>query len=290
VSTTSTGSSSHRRPVPTRPEAIAESLAALGVRPDRGLGQSFLADPFVADAEAALVGTSPGEPVLEFGGGLGILTEALVRRGTRPLTVVERDPRLAAHLRRTFGGEVTVVEADARTYAVPGPFRAVAGNLPYSAATPILLRLFEARVPRVVAMVQSEVADRLHAGPGSRSFGRLSLAAALYGTVELYQPVPASSFVPAPRVASRVLLFTARPGPLPVLSVPAFERVVRTLFSSRRKQLGNLLPRLASNPVALAERAGLPPGWARQRPEQLSVEAFYRLADALAGPAAPENP
>ena len=122
-----------------------------------------------------------------FGGGLGVLTEALRRRGIGPLTVLERDRRLARHLRRAFGPEVTVVEGDARTFPVPGNYAAVVGNLPYSVATPILLRLFEARVPRVVAMVQSEVADRLCASPGSKAFGRLTLGAALYGVVEPFQ-------------------------------------------------------------------------------------------------------
>jgi 16S rRNA (adenine1518-N6/adenine1519-N6)-dimethyltransferase len=282
VSTTSTGSSSRRSPVPARPDEIAAALRALGVRPDRGLGQSFLCDPFIADAEAALVGTAPGEPVLEIGGGLGALTEALLRRGIGPLTVLERDRRLAAHLRRTFGEEAKVLEGDARTFPVPGRFRAVVGNLPYSTATPILLRLFEARVPRVVAMVQSEVADRLCAGPGSKAFGRLTFAAVLYGTVEPFQPVGPGSFFPSPKVGSRIIVFTGRPGALPVRSVQVFERVVRMLFSSRRKQLGNLLPRLTDEPDALAEAAGWPDDWARRRPEELDVASFFRLADALA--------
>jgi len=82
-------------------------------------------------------------------------------------------------------------------------------------------------------------------------------------------------------------VLTARAGPLPVRSVPVFERVVRTLFSARRKQLGNLLPRLTHDPVGLAERAGLPDGWARRRPEELDVPAFFRLSDALGVPEEP---
>ncbi len=290
MSRTSTASSSPRRPpspsefgVPERPEEIGGTLAALGVRPSKGWGQSFLTDPFVADAEAALVEVPPGRPVVEIGGGLGILTAALVRRGIAPLTVIERDPRLAGFLRSTFGERVRVVVGDATEVELP-PADAVVGNLPYSVATPILARLLERRIPRVVFLIQREVAERLAAAPGSKRYGRLTLLARLYGEVELYRTVAATVFFPVPEVESRLGVHLARTGPLPVASVPAFERVVRTLFSSRRKQLGNLLPRLARPPrgaVALAREAGWPTDWATLRPEDLPPEAFFALARCL---------
>ncbi|MCI4357729.1 MAG: 16S rRNA (adenine(1518)-N(6)/adenine(1519)-N(6))-dimethyltransferase RsmA [Thermoplasmata archaeon] len=266
--------------MPTRPAEILQKLKALGVRPDRRLGQSFLADPFVADSEAALVGTKPPGPVLEVGGGLGILTEALLRRGIAPLTVLERDRRLAEHLRRTFGERITVVEGDALTEAIP-EVRAAVGNLPYSVATPILVRMFAARIPRVVSMVQREVADRLTASYGSRSYGRLTIIARLFGSIEPFQVVPPAAFVPEPAVASQIVAFTARSGPLPVDSFELLEKVLHALFSSRRKQLGNLLLRLASDTERLAEEAGWPPEWPTRRPEDLPPEAFYGLANAL---------
>jgi 16S rRNA (adenine1518-N6/adenine1519-N6)-dimethyltransferase len=290
VSRTSTASSSPRSPpsppefgVPERPEDIRRTLDALGVRPAKRWGQSFLTDPFVADAEAALLEVPPGEPVVEIGGGLGILTAALVRRGIGPLTVVERDPRLAGFLRSTFGERIEVIVGDAREVELP-PARGVVGNLPYSVATPILIRLLEARTPRVVFLVQREVAERFGAGPGSKKYGRLSLLADLYGEVELFRTVAASSFSPVPEVESRLGVHVARRGPLPVVSVPTFERVVRTLFSSRRKQLGNLLPRLANLPreaPELARAAGWPEDWATLRPENLPPEAFYALTRCL---------
>jgi 16S rRNA (adenine1518-N6/adenine1519-N6)-dimethyltransferase len=266
--------------VPERPDEVRRELDALGVRPSKGWGQSFLTDPFVADAEAALVDVRPGQPVVEIGGGLGILTAALVRRDVRPLTVVERDPRLAAHLRRVFGARIEVMEGDALTAPLP-PSEAVVGNLPYSVATPILLAQFARRIPRVVFLVQEEVAQRLAAGPGSRVYGRLSIAARLYGTVELFRPVPPGAFTPIPAVASRLGIHRARSDPLPVPSVPEFESLVRTLFSARRKQLGNLLPRAAPSEAAAdrwAAAAGWPEGWQRLRPEQLAPEAYFALA------------
>jgi 16S rRNA (adenine1518-N6/adenine1519-N6)-dimethyltransferase len=291
VSRTSTASSSRRNPrdpvvpsVPERPEEVLAVLERLGVVPSKRWGQSFLTDPFVADAEAALVGLPPGRPVVEVGGGLGILTAALLRRGLGPITVLERDPRLVGFLRETFGDRVDVLEGDAREVALPVA-DCVVGNLPYSVATPLLLRLFGARVPRVVFLVQREVAERLASGPGSKQYGRLSLIAQMYGSVELFRIVSAGAFTPAPQVESRLAVHVARPDPLPVPSVPEFERVVRVLFSSRRKQLGNLLPRLAPSVNAaahLAEVAGWPSHWPTMRPENLPPTAFFALARAVA--------
>ncbi len=296
MSKTSTDSSSPRRPyeplpagsVPESPLGVRGTLVGLGVVPSKLLGQSFLVDPFVADAEAVLASDAADRPVVEIGGGLGILTAALVRRGIPDLTVIERDSRLAHHLRTTFGPRVKVWEADALEVEIPAG-ATVVGNLPFSSATPILLALFARRVPRIVALVQKEVAARLAAGPGSRTYGRLSIGARLYGEVELFQEVPPTAFYPAPAVRGQIFTHTARPGPLPVPSVDRLEEVVRTLFSSRRKQLGNLLPRVRGvgrDPGAVAAAAEWPAGWARKRPEELPPEAYFRLASVLTYPGA----
>jgi 16S rRNA (adenine1518-N6/adenine1519-N6)-dimethyltransferase len=266
--------------VPGTADEVRSTLARLSIRPSRGLGQSFLTDPFVADAEAALLGLAPGQPLVEIGGGLGQLTAALLRRRLGPLTVIERDPRLARFLRRTFGERIAVIEGDA--LEVPWPrAEAAVGNLPYSAATPILLRLFAARVPRIVFIIQDEVARRLAAGPGSKEYGRLSIVAWLYGSVELFRTVPPGAFAPVPEVTSRLGVHVAREGPLPVPSVPEFEDLVRGLFSSRRKQLRNLMPRVArSGEMAArwARAAGWPEDWPSLRPEALPPESYFALA------------
>jgi 16S rRNA (adenine1518-N6/adenine1519-N6)-dimethyltransferase len=297
VSRTSTASSSRRNatdegtvpPVPERPDDIRSTLTSLGVRPSKEWGQSFLTDPFVADAEAALVELPAGRPVVEIGGGLGILTAALLRRGIGPITVIERDRRLARFLSTTFGSRVTVLTGDALTLPFP-PADAVVGNLPYSLATPLLLRLFAARTPRVVFLVQREVAERLAAGPGSKRYGRLSIIAQLYGSIELFRTVGPAAFTPRPEVESRIGVHVARTEPLPVPSVPAFEEILRRLFSSRRKQLSNLLPRVVPDgetAEGLARRAAWPDDWARRRPEELPTSAFFALARVLAEPTDP---
>jgi 16S rRNA (adenine1518-N6/adenine1519-N6)-dimethyltransferase len=271
--------------VPETPAEVRATLDALGVRPSKEWGQSFLTDPFVADAEAALVEVPSGHPVVEVGGGLGVLTAALLRRGVGPLTVIERDRRLARYLGRTFGPRIRLVTGDALTVPLP-PAEAVVGNLPYSVATPILLRLFAARTPRVVFLVQREVAERLASAPGAKTYGRLSIVAQLYGSIELFRTVGPDAFTPRPEVASRIAVHVARPGPLPVPSVPDFEEMLRRLFSSRRKQLANLLPRVVpdgQDAEELVRRAGWPTDWARRRPEELPPSAYFTLACELAG-------
>lgn len=270
--------------VPERPADIERVLHDLGIAPSRRWGQSFLADPFIADAEAALAGPAGPSGVVEIGGGLGILTAALLRRGWTVVTVIERDRRLAKFLEATLGGRIRVVVADALEVPLPSA-ECYVGNLPYSVATPILLRLFASGIPRIVFVVQREVAERLAAPAGSKAYGRLSIIAQLYGTVELYRTIPAESFSPRPEVESRLATFDRRPGTLPVPSVPEFERILRMLFSSRRKQLGNLLPRLdtgSARAEGLARAAGWPNQWPRLRPEDLPPSAYFALARALA--------
>jgi 16S rRNA (adenine1518-N6/adenine1519-N6)-dimethyltransferase len=133
-------------------------------------------------------------------------------------------------------------------------------------------------------MVQREVAERLAAGPGSKTYGRLSIVARLYGDVELFRTVSRSSFYPVPEVEGRIFVHTARAGPLPVPNVEHFERIVRTLFSSRRKQLVNLLSRLGRPKielVRLVREAEWPADWQRMRPEELPPEAYFRFATAF---------
>lgn len=293
MSRTSTGSLSPRsdRPdpilpdVPSSAEEVERALAALEIRPSKRWGQSFLIDPFVADAEASLVGVPPGRPVVEIGGGLGTLTRALLRRGLGPLTVIERDRRLAEFLGIVFGPRVRVIAGDALEVELP-PADCVVGNLPFSVATPILRRLFEARTPRVVFLVQREVAERIAAGPGSKRYGRLSIWARYYGTVELFRTVGPEAFFPHPEVESRLAVHVARPGPLPV-GRPTLERIVDTVFAARRKQLGNLLPRLFSSREEADRRAraaGWPDDWARRRPEELAPEVYFELGRVLERP------
>jgi 16S rRNA (adenine1518-N6/adenine1519-N6)-dimethyltransferase len=268
---------------PVRRDEIRARLASLGVRPSKGSGQSFLTDPFLPDIEVALLEVPRGTPVVEVGGGLGALTAALLRRGVSPLRVIERDPRLARHLRELVGDRAQVVEEDALTLPFD-PTEAVIGNLPFSSATPLLMRLFALRPPRIVALVQREVGERLAAKPGSTAFGRPTILAALYGTVETFARVPSRSFEPEPAVEGIVLRFTPRNGALPVLAPLGLEEITRRLFAWRRKQLGNSLPAVVggeSQADHLGNLAGWPSDWRRRRPEELAPELYFALARAM---------
>ncbi|MCI4322868.1 MAG: 16S rRNA (adenine(1518)-N(6)/adenine(1519)-N(6))-dimethyltransferase RsmA [Thermoplasmata archaeon] len=287
---TSTGSSSPRKPavrpgetpgVPRDPEAVRTTLHRIGVRPSRRFGQSFLVNDHIADIEAALVELPHDAPITEIGGGLGLLTDALLRRGYEELRVLERDRRLAAHLQATFGQRVRVEIADARVADYSND-AAVVGNLPFSVATPILLRLLRAGTPRIVALVQREVGARFAGVPGTSAYGRPSVVAAAYAQVEAFAPVPSRDFFPPPLVDGLVIRSTARSDPFPAESAERLEEVLRVLFSTRRKQLRNVLPRLTAGDRAaaarLAEEANWPADWADRRAEELPPDAFFAIS------------
>lgn len=286
---TSTGSSSLPEragiAVPATREEVRAALEALGIRPSRRLGQSFLCDPFVADAEVALLEAQPRRRITEVGPGLGVLTEALLRRGLGPVRVLEKDRRLLPHLRACFGSQIQIEEGDALRASYPDG-EPVIGNLPFSIATPLLTRWFEQRLPTVVALVQKEVGERLTATPGTAAYGRPTIHAAVYGTVERFAPIPSAAFEPIPAVEGLLLRFRGRSGPLPVPSVPVLESVVRKAFSQRRKQLGRLMERLAgsereANRVTAA--AGWPADWRHRRPGEMAPPEWFALARELPG-------
>ncbi|MBI2963995.1 MAG: 16S rRNA (adenine(1518)-N(6)/adenine(1519)-N(6))-dimethyltransferase RsmA [Deltaproteobacteria bacterium] len=261
-----------------------EGLAALGVRPRRRLGQSFLVDPrvvarIVAEANVA------GRTVVEIGPGLGALSEALAEGAAR-LDLVEIETRLAERLREQFRGrpQVRVLAADAlrvdyEALVGAGPRALVVANLPYSVGSQILLRLIEARAgfERLVVMLQREVAERLVARPGSKAYGTITLWTALYGRAELLFRVSPAAFVPRPKIESAVVSIALDVEPRVALADEQhFRTVVRAAFAQRRKMLRAALARLAT--PGEIEAAGIDP---RRRGETLSIEEFARLSNEL---------
>ena len=243
------------------------------------LGQHFLVDAERAAAMVASLGARPGM-VVEIGPGRGALTFGLAAAASR-LLAIEKDPRLAAALRRAFAGRerVEVRCADALEEdlsACPAGFRLV-GNLPYAVATPLLLRWMRlgAHVADLTVMVQREVARRLAAPPGDPARGRLSVLAQLLLTAEPLFDLGPECFDPPPRVVSSALRLAPRPRPaLGAAELPGFERLVARAFARRRKTLRNNLPEL---PAAAWDAAGIDPG---RRAETLSVAEFLRLRAA----------
>lgn len=263
----------------------------------RALGQHFLRDRSVVDRILELVAPTARDLVVEIGPGRGALTETLAARAGR-LVALELDAELAARLQERFAAaaHVEVRHADAHHFDYPG-LRALVpaaegrllavGNLPYSVGKPILAALVEAAPPidEMALMLQKEVAERVAAAPGGKTYGALSVLTQIRCAVRLAFSVPPMAFAPPPQVDSAVLHLTAHRSPPVALTDPArFARVVRAAFSQRRKSLVNALAAGLSTGTArarhLVEAAGLDPG---RRAETLSLAEFARLAEAPAG-------
>lgn len=281
-----------------RPPEVRELAARLGLRPAKRRGQNFVIDPNTVRRVARLAAVQPDDVVLEVGSGLGSLTLALLaelsgQAGTGRVVAVEVDAALAAALPETVAtyapdhlARLQVVRDDAlRLTGLPGPApTALVANLPYNVAVPVLLHLW-ALFPSLqhgLVMVQQEVADRLAAAPGSRTYGIPSVKAAWYGRVATAGRVGRSVFWPVPRVDSGLVSWhRASPPPTSASREQVFA-VVDDAFAQRRKTLRAALARSAGS-AAAAEQALLAAGVApAARGEDLPVAAFARIAEALA--------
>lgn len=276
---------------PLGAERPAAALAAAGVTPRRSRGQNFLVQPRVADQIVALARLEPGDPVLEIGPGLGILTDRIAAAPIGRLTLVELDQRLAARLAARFAGDprVAVINRDflaleSGELAAAGPLKVV-GNLPFNAAAAMLERLAAARgaIARMVLMFQREVAERIRARPASAAYGALSAYTALYWAIAGHFRVGAGCFHPRPRVDAEVLAFAPRAGAPSDDAECAILATIRAAFSAPRKTLRNALGNaLGLSPAVVAAAlaaAGIDPG---TRAATLGVVDFVRLARALA--------
>ena len=272
------------RPLLT-PGRVRALLDRHGLRPRKGLGQHYLADPNTARKVARLGGVEPGETVLEVGPGLGSLTLALREAGAA-VVAVEADPRLVPALAEVLGDDplVRVEVADALRVDLAGlapKARRLVANLPYNiAATLVLKVLAEApAIERQVVMVQREVGQRLAAAPGTAAYGAPSAKLAVAAEARILAPVSRRVFVPEPRVDSVLLGVTRRPHPAAAgVDQAELARVIDAAFAQRRKTLRNALRGLgldAAGVEALGRAAGVDLGL---RAERLGVDAFAALA------------
>lgn len=285
-----------RAPAPAAPDiltptGIHQALLALGIRPNKRLGQSFLADRGTRERILAAAALAPDDRVLEIGPGLGALTEGLVARCAQ-VVAVEKDRFLAEALRERFAGveNLRVIAADIlRVNLVEllvSPKWKVVSNLPFSITSPALMFLIEARAlwSTATVTVQREVADRLTATPGHSAYGSLSIAVQFWCTIKRHGTVHASVFVPTPTVDATLLTLTPRPGPaVETADLDRYFRVVRGAFVQRRKTLLNALTNSTlgldrTHAAALLAAAGIEP---TRRAQTLTLADFARLADAL---------
>jgi len=257
--------------------------------PRKRFGQHFLRDSGTLDAIVDALGPLEGRTVVEIGPGRGVLTDRLAERAAR-LVAIEVDRDLAAHLRLRYAlnANVEIVEADVLTVAlgdIAGTDYVLAGNVPYYITTPILFHALERPRPSVaVYLVQREVAERMAAPPGDKTYGALSVNLQALSHVELIRHVPPGAFSPPPKVDSAVVRVTPRKDRVIAAELERrFSGVVIAAFGLRRKQLVRVVRTIASLDAAQAEAvvaaAGLRPD---VRPETLSPEDFARLVEQLA--------
>lgn len=252
------------------------------------LGQHFLRDPHVLQAILAAAGLTPETTALEIGPGKGVLTEALAPRVGK-LVAVELDQALARSLQRRFdrNPRVEIVQSDFLKIQLDSLFSRnqwpikILGNLPYSITSPIFEKILAwPGWETGVFLIQREVAERMRSGPGSRSFGILSLAVQLFADVESLLKVKPGAFSPPPKVMSSVIRLRRKARPECVeTEVPAFFDLAHGAFAHRRKTLANSLARYSGAPKEPVEnwlrRQGVDP---RRRAETLGLADYVRMA------------
>jgi len=270
------------------PADVRRIAGRLGLRPAKRLGQNFVIDAGTVRRITALASLDAADVVLEVGPGLGSLTLPLLAAAASVIAI-EIDEALAVQLPHTvaerapaLAGRLRVVTADAaRVRDLPGKPTVLAANLPYSSAVPITLHLLAA-VPSLghgLVMVQAEVADRMTAPPGSRTYGVPSVKLAWFAETRRAGQVPRSVFWPVPRVDSGLVAFTRREPPPGVGRDEVFA-VVDAAFAQRRKTLRAALAPWAGSAAAAEQalrQAGIDPA---RRGESLDVTEFAQIAIA----------
>ncbi len=273
------------------PAEVRALAAELDLRPTKQKGQNFVIDANTVRRIVRESGIAPNDVVVEVGPGLGSLTLALLEVAQRVIAI-EIDPLLARRLPATIAayapGQVErleVVLADAmRIESVPGPPpTALVANLPYNVSVPVLLHLLTLlpSLERGLVMVQAEVADRLAAGPGSKTYGVPSVKAAWFADVRRAGAVGRNVFWPAPNVDSGLVAWTRCDPPQTTATRQQVFAVVDAAFAHRRKQIRPALRELAGSAeaaTAALERAGVDP---TVRGEMLAVGDFARIAEGL---------
>jgi 16S rRNA (adenine1518-N6/adenine1519-N6)-dimethyltransferase len=274
------------------PADIRRLAGELDLHPTKSLGQNFVIDPNTVRRIVRVAALSAEDVVLEVGPGLGSLTLALLPSVTR-VVAVEIDPTLARALTATVTQrlpeyadrlEVLITDALAVT-SLPGPApTALVANLPYNVSVPVLLHLLD-RLPTIrqgLVMVQAEVADRLVAPPGSRTYGVPSVKAAWWASLVRSGAVSRQVFWPSPHVDSALVSLTRREPPVTTATREQVFRVVDAAFAQRRKTLRAALAQWAGSPAeaeAVLREAGVDPS---SRGEALDVTDFARVAAAAA--------
>lgn len=266
---------------------ILDQLASQGLAPSRALGQNFLVDANIVDKIISLAQLERGDKVVEVGPGLGSLTVALAQ-ACDSVVAVELDRHVLELLSQNLEAagvidNVEVINVDALeldwSEVLSGPTKLIA-NLPYNIATPLVLELLKSQpdISEMLVMVQLEAGQRLAAGPGSKIYGIPSVITSYWATAEVVARIPASVFVPEPRVESCLVRIKRKDRELAGAAYEQFESLVRSAFGKRRKMIrASIGDRLS---VEVLESAGLD---GTERPETIDVDTWVQLTSAIIG-------
>lgn len=266
---------------------LRDVIARHGLAARRALGQHFLLDLNLTGRIARAAGDLGAGTTIEIGPGPGGLTRALLAHGARKVVAVELDARCVEALQElaaAYPGRLEVIAGDALAIdptKLGEPPRRIVANLPYNISTALIARWLPelAKLERLVLMFQKEVAERLTAAPGSRDYGRLSIALQWRAEVKRLFDLPPRAFTPPPKVTSSVVEIRPLPRPRYPADPALLERVTAAAFNQRRKMLRQSLRAVMPDAAALLAEAGIPE---TARAEDLTVEQFCLLARALA--------
>lgn len=252
------------------------------VTPKKFLGQHFLMDMNIAKRIADTVDECPDIPILEVGPGMGVLTQFLMKKG-RKLKVVEIDRESVAYLKANFSElSDAVIEADFLKMDLNAAFKGepfvLTGNYPYNISSQIFFKMLENKclIPCCTGMIQKEVAERMAAGPGSKTYGVLSVFVQAWYNVEYLFTVDSSVFNPPPKVKSAVIRLIRNDRQTLGCDEQLFRRIVKTVFTMRRKMIRNGLRQILDRESPLFADEML-----NKRPEQLSVQEFIELTNRV---------
>jgi 16S rRNA (adenine1518-N6/adenine1519-N6)-dimethyltransferase len=268
---------------------LRDVIAAHDLRARKSLGQNFLLDLNLTARIARAAGPLPELDILEIGPGPGGLTRGLLAEGARRVLAIEKDRRCIPALEEiaaAYPGRLSVIEGDALEVDPLEhltPPVAVAANLPYNVGTELLVRWLTPQAwppfwQSLTLMFQKEVAERIVAAPGSKTYGRLAILAQWRAEARIVMTLPPGAFTPPPKVSSAVVHLTALPEPRFPADPKILEEVVARAFNQRRKMLRASLKGLHPDIETLLEEAGIAP---TDRAEQISLEAFCALARSV---------
>ena len=252
------------------------------VKPKKFLGQHFLKDLSIAKDIADTVDECPGLPILEVGPGMGVLTQFLMEKG-REVKVVELDFESVAYLRENFPAlEGNIIEDDFLKLKLEKLFDGrpfvLTGNYPYNISSQIFFKMLDYKdlIPCCTGMIQKEVAERIAAGAGSKTYGILSILIQAWYKVEYLFTVHEHVFNPPPKVKSAVIRMTRNETKELGCNERLFKLIVKTTFNQRRKTLRNSISSILEKGNPLSNDPVF-----NKRPEQLSVQEFIELTNRV---------